>query len=152
MEETYYEVSDEFANIFESIWKTTYLPVDLKYRLVGNAKLKNGVKIIKLNDLQCYLTQQELIIEVNEIELNKLDEKAMMIILNQEVCKITVDMNNGKIKLIKPDVVTFSGVIKKYGLDDVMRANELIKLLDISDNEEEVIQTINGFEKDVDFK
>jgi hypothetical protein len=145
-EEIYYEVSQELEDTFAKIWKSLHISVDLKYKLIGNSKLKGGIKISKLRDVLSYLTNQEMLIELNENDLYTLDDVAMEIVISQELSKIYIDPNTGKIRLLKPDVITFSGIIKKYSLEDVTRANTLVKLMELTEEERKFIQTTSGLE------
>jgi hypothetical protein len=58
-----------------------------------------------------------------------------------EIDKISVDTQSGKIKLIKPDLTTFSSLISKYGVDKVAKANQIEELYQqqVKDGKEEFI-------------
>ena len=144
----YYEVDDDFKGIFKEYQNQCYLPVDVVYQIVGNSKLKTMVKISKLNDLQSYLNEASVVVEVNVEELQKLDVEAQDIIINQELCKVTFDSNSGKVKLIKPDLYTFSSIVNKQGVEKVLRANQLVKLLEDPDSDS-IVHTIDGPQKEL---
>ena len=69
------------------------------------------------------------------------DEESVTILIEQEIDKISVDTQSGKIKLIKPDLTTFSSLISKYGVDKVAKANQIEELYQqqVKDGKEEFI-------------
>jgi hypothetical protein len=56
------------------------------------------------------------------------EEESIQILMEQEIDKISVNMDTGKIKMIKPDLTTFSGLINKYGIEKVAKANKVEEL------------------------
>lgn len=145
MEENYYEVTEDNVEMIKKAWNKLMIPNEVRYKVVGSSKLKAGVKISKMNELQNYLSEVDIIIEINEDDLFKIGNELSEILIYQELCKIYVDMNNGKIKLNKPDLITFSSVVKKYGVDEVMKANVVLKAV----QEEESTLEDNPFEEEI---
>lgn len=111
------------------------MPMELKYVLLGNAKLKSVIKITKISELYKHMLEKEVVVEVNEAYFEKIGEEPARILISQELTKIAVDMDSGKLTLVSPDVITFSSIIKKFGAEDVLNANELIKLLHMQEEE-----------------
>ena len=60
--------------------------------------------------------------------MNKFDEDSINILMEQEINKISINIDSGKIKLIKPDLTTFSSLISKHGIEKVGRANQVEEL------------------------
>ena len=56
------------------------------------------------------------------------DEESVQILIEQELDKISVNIDTGKIKLVKPDLNTFSSLINKYGIEKIARANKVEEL------------------------
>ena len=56
------------------------------------------------------------------------DEESVQILIEQEIDKISINIDNGKIKLIKTDLNTFSAIVNKYGVEKVARANKVEEL------------------------
>jgi hypothetical protein len=48
--------------------------------------------------------------------MSKFDDESIDILLEQEIDKISFNIETGKVKLIKPDISTFSSLIKKWGI------------------------------------
>ena len=45
-----------------------------------------------------------------------------------EIDKIYINIDSGKIKLVKTDLNTFSSLVNKYGMEKVARANKVEEL------------------------
>jgi hypothetical protein len=60
--------------------------------------------------------------------INVFDEESIQILIEQEIDKISVNMDTGKIKMVKPDLNTFSSLINKYGIEKIARANKVEEL------------------------
>jgi hypothetical protein len=60
--------------------------------------------------------------------LNVFEEESITILIEQEIDKVSMNIETGKIKLIKPDLTTFSALINKYGVDKIARANKVEEL------------------------
>lgn len=65
---------------------------------------------------------------MNEDLFRVFDEESITILIEQELDKVSINIDNGKIKLIKPDLTTFSGIVSKYGIEKVARANQVEEL------------------------
>lgn len=125
----YSEVQDVTRKFFNSVLKKINQPYALKYLLINNDKLRGAVKLQKISDIYQYICKSEIIVFFNEELWDLLDDQAKEILLRQELDKVSVNMDSGKLKLLKPDVVTFSGILKKYGFENVARANQLTELV-----------------------
>jgi hypothetical protein len=121
----YYNISDETKALFKSVYDKKSFPTNIQFQFIGNEKQKTLIKITKLQDHFAYLLDAELLVVLNEALLNVFDETSVQILIEQELDKITISIDNGKIKLIKPDLTTFSGIVNKYGIESVARANQV---------------------------
>lgn len=124
----YEEISEDVKGKFKDILDEKSFPVDMKFEFVSDLKQKKLVSLRKIQEVYQFLTKKELLVSINEEIYDKLDDKSIKILFLQEIDKIEVDMNTGKIKLKKPDLTTFSGIVNKYGIEDVARANQVVDL------------------------
>ena len=76
-------------------------------------------------DQYAFLLNKELLVSVNEDLFNVFDEESISILIEQEIDKISIETESGKIKMIKPDLSTFSSLITKYGVEKVGKANQI---------------------------
>ena len=65
------------------------------------------------------------LISINEDYFDAFDDEAKNILIDQELALLEFDLDKGSIKIGKPDLITSSGVIKRYGVDAVERANQV---------------------------
>ena len=124
----YYEISDDTVEKFNSIFSKKSIPISVKFQYLGNEKQKNLIKISKVPDQFSFVLGKELLVSINEDLMNKFDEDSINILMEQEINKISINIDSGKIKLIKPDLTTFSSLISKHGIEKVGRANQVEEL------------------------
>ncbi len=128
MDEKFYELSEDVIGTFNEVYNTKSFPINIGFQFLGASKQKQLIKLSKLNDQYQYLLSKDMIVCINEEVFDKFDEESKRILIEQELDKIWVDANSGKIKTIKPDLNTFSGLVNKYGIDKVARANQVEEL------------------------
>jgi hypothetical protein len=124
----FYEVSDDTKKIFFDIFNKKSFPISIKFEFLGSEKQKDLLKISKVSDQYSFLLKKEILVMINEDILNVFDEESVTILIEQEIDRISVNGESGKIKLIKPDLSTFSALINKYGVEKVARANKVEEL------------------------
>ena len=137
----FYNVSDDTIQTFNSIFKKKAFPVDVKFQFVGSESQKSMIKIGKINDQFSFILEKELLVTINEDLMNAFDEESIQILMEQEIDKISINIDTGKIKMVKPDLTTFSSLINKYGIEKVSRANniETLAVNQKEDAEDELI-------------
>ena len=123
--ETYYEVDSTTEELFLEVFNKKSLPVNVKLLFQGNSKQKQLIKVSKISDQYSFALGKELLISFNEDLLNVFDDESITILIEQEIDKININMESGKIKL---DLNTFSSIVNKYGVEKVGRANQVEEL------------------------
>lgn len=136
MSENFYELQPESIELIESTIAKLALPFSIKFKFLGNLKLKKVVKLQKVNEIYSHLTGYDLIVFINEDLSIRLDEKTVEILLYQELDRINVNMDKGTIKIIQYPLQTTPGVLKRYGIDEVTNANNLGELADEQSKDE----------------
>ena len=119
----YYELQEETIDFFKNIFNQKAFPINLDFVFVGNSKQKGLIKLSKVPDHFEFLMNKNLLIFINEELFDAFDDECRKILFEQEIDKLTVDIEKGKIKMIKPDLSTFSGIVNKFGIAAVTRAN-----------------------------
>jgi hypothetical protein len=119
----FYELSEETINDFMTVFRGKSFPIEIKFQFIGDSKQKNLIKIAKIADDYSFILQKELKLTINEELLNAYDEESIQILFEQEIDKININLDTGRIKLVKTDLNTFSGLVNKYGVDKITRAN-----------------------------
>jgi len=123
--EQFHELSDYIIEYFDELEKKLSLPVDIKYVYQADDKQKTLIKIVKIADRYSNLLNADLLISFNEDFFDAFDDEAKNILIDQELALIEFNLEKGILKLGKADLITSSGVIKKYGVDAVERANQV---------------------------
>lgn len=121
----YYKLDEDTITFFNNVFSKKAFPVKIDFEFIGNSKQKGLIKIAKIADQYEFLLEKQLIISVNEELFDAFDDESKTILFEQEIDKLTIDVDKGKIKMIKPDLNTFSGLISKYGIEAISRANSL---------------------------
>ena len=126
----FYDLSDDTIKTFNDIFTKKSFPFVVSFHFIGSESQKSLVKISKLPDQYAFALNKDLLVSINEELLGVFDDESIEILIEQEIDKISVNIDTGKIKLLKPDLTTFSGLINKYGIEKIARANKIEELYD----------------------
>ncbi len=130
----YYELSEDTIKSFVDVYKKKSFFSEIKFDFIGCESQKSLIKISKIPDNYAMKMEKDLLVTINEDLFIKFDDESIDILCEQELDKISINLDSGKIKMVKPDVNTFSSLISKYGFDKVSRANQVDILSSNSDN------------------
>jgi hypothetical protein len=132
----YHEVFEDHEQLFTDFINQIESLADLNVKILGCNKLKEICKVSKANDILHHMTNQDIIILLNETIFEQLEEEQKLMVVEEYVARIYYDMEKDKISLITPDVNTFSLLLRKYGYPEYERLNESIKALYNQEEEE----------------
>ena len=135
--EQYHELEDYIVDHFKESEKKLSIPVDIKYVFQADNKQKTLIKLIKINDRYSSLLGADMLVSFNEDYYDAFDDEAKDILIDQELALVEFDLEKGTIKLGRADLITSSGIIKKYGVDAVERANQVRDLYNQQQSEKE---------------
>lgn len=124
----FYELSEDTINDFMDIFNKKSFPIEISFQFIGDSKQKTLAKIAKIADDYSFVLKKELKVTINEDLLNAYDEESIQILFEQEIDKVNINIDSGKIRLVKTDLNTFSGLVNKYGMEKVARANKVEEL------------------------
>jgi hypothetical protein len=124
----FYELSEDTIKDFYSVFNKKSFPVNIGFLFIGNEKQKELIKISKVSDVYAFALKKEILVSINEDLMNVFDEESITILLEQEIDKININIETGKIKLVRTDLNTFSSLVNKYGVEKVARANKVEEL------------------------
>ena len=124
----FYELSDDTIEQFNGVFRSKSFPIQVGFQFIGSEKQKQLIKIAKLPDQYSFLLGNELLVMMNEDLLNVFDDESIKILIEQELDKVSIDVESGKIKMVRTDLNTFSSIINKWGTEKVMRANQVEEL------------------------
>lgn len=124
-EEPFEDTLDLYNEVIKSVGLDQYVNITI---LVNN-KSKELFKVNKANELLKYRTGDDIIIVLNEQIFEQLTDEQRRIVVEESLASIHYDMDNDKLVITKPDVVTFSGVLSKHSFDKWNTLRESIKSL-----------------------
>ena len=124
----FYDLSQDTIDDFYSIFNQKSFPISLNYQFIGDSKQKTLIKITKVADDYSFILQKELKVSINEDLLTAYDQESITILFEQEIDKININLDSGKVKLLKTDLNTCSSLVNKYGVEKVARANKVEEL------------------------
>jgi hypothetical protein len=128
VKETYYELYESNEELFMEVFEKKSIQINMKILFQGNSKQKQLIKVSKIPDQYAFSLSKELLISINEDLLNVFDDESITILIEQEIDKININMESGKIKLVSTDLNTFSSIVNKWGVQKVARANKVEEL------------------------
>lgn len=130
--ERYYEISNETQEFFDNMVGELAFPMRLNFKLVGDTKLKRVVKVSKVSPIYKFISNQDIIVYINEDLMAMLDDSSqennLKILFTEELNNISVNLEKGTIKIGKFNLNTSTSVIDKFGLDEVKRVKDLERL------------------------
>lgn len=124
----FYEVSEDTIAKFYEIFNKKSFPINIGFQFVGNEKQKELIKVSKMPDQYAFLLKKDILVSINDDLVSVFDDESITILIEQEIDKININIESGKIKLIKTDLNTFSALVNKYGVEKIARANKVEEL------------------------
>lgn len=134
MNENFYQVSEDTINDFFEVFDKKSFPIKIDFQFLGHRKQKGLIKISKISDQYSAIlaielgSPRELLVTINGDLMDAFDEESRTILIEQEIDKINMNVESGKIKLVKTDLNTFASLVNKYGVEKVSRANQVESL------------------------
>lgn len=125
----YHEVFDDHEKLFTDFIKQIDSLHGLNVKILGCNKLKEICKVSKATDILKHMTNEDIIILLNETIFEKLEDEQQMMIVEEYVARIYFDAEKDKLTLITPDFTTFSLFLSKYGAEKCLNLKTLIKEL-----------------------
>ncbi len=123
------KASEELVKQFDKIRNNTAIPHWIEFELFNNNKQKELYKINKTNDVTEVLTDGiNFTIVFNEEIFDGLPEDMQNMAIVEALAGVSVS-DNDAVSLEKPDFVTYSGMMIKYGDEAVIRYKESITSL-----------------------
>lgn len=123
----YYEVSEDIEKIFNSVLEKTSIPQWVEFKLIGNDTIKDVYQVKKLSELYEYLSEgTSMVIIINCVIFDELEEKQKELLVEEALTSINVNPDNDKISVEPFDFSTYSGMLNKYGNEEMIRLKETV--------------------------
>ncbi|MDA3779556.1 MAG: hypothetical protein PF487_04930, partial [Bacteroidales bacterium] len=132
------KASDELVKQFDEIRDNTAIPQWIQFEVFSDCKQRKLFKINKTNDVTEVLTDGiNFTVVFNEEIFDDLPEDMQSMAIVEAIAGVKVSESDA-VSLEKPDFVTYTGVMKKFGDDSVIRFKESItSLFDTKKQKEE---------------
>lgn len=134
--DNFYELSEDTINDFFDVFNKKTFSVQIDFQFIGVKKQKQLIKITKIADDYSFVLKKDLKVTINEDLMDAFDEESRTILIEQEIDKINMNLESGKIKLVGTDFNTFASLVNKYGVEKISRAN-LIETLFVEQKEDQ---------------
>lgn len=126
----YTELSEENKKLFSEVLNETSIPQHVIIETLGYDKAKKVCDLKKASDIMETLTDGvNFVMIINEDIFDQLSDDHQRIAIHDEIAGVVYDSEKDKIIVNKPDICTHSGILAKYGSDEVLTIKESIKSL-----------------------
>ena len=124
------EVYEDTLKLFNNHIANSTIPNFLKIKILSNEGLKETPgKVSKAQDIVKFMTNYDVIIQINEPIFDDLDDNQKDYIIKDLLAQIHYDLEKDKLNILKPDVSTFSGVLRQYDIDTYIGIKDSIASL-----------------------
>ena len=123
------EVYQETVDVFKTHITKSNIPSFIKIKLLSNNTIKDFGSVTKSQDIIKFMTDYDVIIQVNEPIFDQLQEDQKEYVVKDLLACIIYDMEKDKLSIAQPDVTTFSGVLRQYDIDTYLGIKESIVTL-----------------------
>ena len=124
------EVYEETKEVFNTHINNSGIPGFVNIKILSNESLKDCFgQVTKSQDIVKFMTDYDVIIQINEPIFDQLQTEQKNYIVKDLLAQITYNLESYKLSNVKPDISTFSGVLRQYSIDDYIGICESIKTL-----------------------
>lgn len=132
----YQELSNQaIVETFNNILEGKYLPIEINFQFTAVTKGKKLIVMKRIPENLEVVLNKHIQVIVNEDIFDKMDESSIEILFEQEIEKISYNMNTGKISLTDPKLKVFPGIVTKYGIEDIARAYDIEEAASVVEKE-----------------
>lgn len=108
------EVFEDTQALFSTLIANADLERVVNIKILANNTAKDLGKVIKANDLVKHMTSEDVIVILNEKIFEQLTPEQKTMVAEELLASISYDDENGKLTITKPDVNTYSLLLRKY--------------------------------------
>lgn len=124
------EVSEETKKVFTEVISQRGLPPhQVTFDIVSDNKQKTLHKVSKANPYVKYKSGVDVVIYINEDIFWQLEDDQQIIVAEEAIAGVSYSSERDSINIEKPDVVTYSGILRKFGAEKHEILRESVKSL-----------------------
>ena len=133
------EVYEDTLSLFQKHIDQTSIPRMVKIKILSNDAIKKEFgKVSRTNDIVKFMTDYDVVIQVNEPIFDQLEDKQKEYVVRDLLAQIVYDIEKDKISIVSHDITTFSGVLRNFDIDTYLSIKEsIITLLEQKQIEED---------------
>ena len=121
------EVYEDTLSLLQKHIDQTSIPRMVKIKILSNDAIKKEFgKVSKTNDIVKFMTDYDVVIQVNEPIFDQLEDKQKEYVVRDLLAQIVYDMEKDKISIVSHDITTFSGVLRNFDIDTYLSIKESI--------------------------
>lgn len=130
------EVFEDTQALFSTLIANADLERFINVKVLANNKAKEIGKVVKANDLVKHMTNEDVVIILNEKIFEQLTEEQKNMVAEELLASLSYDDEKGKLVISKPDVSSYSLLLRKYTYAKYEVLLESIKTLFSMEKEE----------------
>jgi hypothetical protein len=134
----YLEPFDDTKDTYTDAITRANLDLNVSIKILVDNRQKDIYRVFKANDLIKHMTNNDIVIVINEAVYDKLTEEQRIMVTEESLAGIHYDDEKEKVIITKGDVQTYSGLLRKYGYERYEVLRESIKTIYNAEKEEEV--------------
>jgi hypothetical protein len=123
------KISQETQELFDGLISSYGIDNYINIEVLSLNTLKQLTSVVKANELTRHKTNIDIFILVNENIFDKLEDNDKKIMAEHAIAGVSYNTERDKLEIKNPDIIGYSGVLKKYGNDEFLRVNELVNLI-----------------------
>lgn len=131
---------EDIRDAFKEVIGESMLDNYLNITVIADNSVKTVTKVIKCSPTEKLKTGDDVNIMVNELIFEQLPADLQRMVIDEALAGISFDTENDKLIIKRPDVITFTGMFKKYSYEEWLVLKESIKTL-LSDKVQQADQT-----------
>jgi len=124
------EVYDDTLKLFNTHINNSGIPQFVNIKILSNNTIKDCFGVVtKSQDMVKFMTDYDVIIQINEPIFDQLEDNQKDYIVKDLLAQVVYDIEKDKLTIVKPDITTFSGVLRQYDIDTYSGIKESIASL-----------------------
>jgi hypothetical protein len=124
------EASEDVVKLFEEVLSTVNIPQWVEFKVLCSNKQKGDVcKLVKSSDIVEILTEGlNFVVVINEEIFDELPANMQKLAIDECLAGVGIS-DSDALSALKPNFNTHTGVLQKYGHEEVIKLHESIKSL-----------------------
>jgi hypothetical protein len=128
---------DDTLDLYNILIERAGLSNYLNITILADNKQKKVFLVKKCSEVEKFKTGDDVNIIINQTLLDQLQPEQIQIVMEESLSGIHYNTEKDKLEITTPDVITYSGVLAKYGFDKWNVIRESIITLQQSEKQQE---------------